>query len=328
MAVWVNSHPGFAMGFILVGIYFLDELVRSVSANWPLKTVKVRKIIRGRLGSIFLIIIGMLVVALFNPTGLGIFAYPFETISIGVLRDYIQEWQSPNFHQLAVQPFIWLLLSTFLTLGLARKRIALSDFFLVAMSVYLTLLAGRNMPLFALMAPIVLTRYAHPVIDEIRKTFKRKSKPAKEAGWQSAINLLILLVVGLIVVIRVWTIYPDSFNEAEYSSKAPVAAVEYIKKHQLDGRLFNSYNWGGYLIWNLRDYPVFVDGRTDLYSDEVLTQWLDTVSAADGWQQTLQKWDIGIVLIEPTWPLAKVLESEGWQVLFDDQYSVLYSRPQ
>ena len=30
--------------------------------------------------------------------------------------------------------------------------------------------------------------------------------------------------------------------------------------------MFNSYNWGGYLMFKLPDYPVFVDGRTDLYA--------------------------------------------------------------
>jgi hypothetical protein len=123
-------------------------------------------------------------------------------------------------------------------------------------------------------------------------------------------------------------LYPDSVNEADYSRNAPVAAAQYIKDYQLTGRMFNSYNWGGYLIWNLREYPVFVDGRTDLYSDELLSEWLNTVNASDGWQHTLEKWNIGLVLIEPSWPLAKTLPTEGWRVLFEDQYSVLFSKPQ
>jgi hypothetical protein len=99
-----------------------------------------------------------------------------------------------------------------------------------------------------------------------------------------------------------------------------------LKAERPDGRLFNSYNWGGYLIWNLREYPVFVDGRTDLYSQELLTEWLNAVNGIEGWQETLEKWDIGLVLIEPNWPLAKLLPTEGWQILFEDDHSVLYGR--
>lgn len=326
MAVWVNSHPGFAMGFILIGIYLLDEMMRTISLNWPLKKTKARKILSDRLRKLILIVIVMLVAACFNPAGLAIFSFPFETVSIGVLRDLIQEWQSPNFHLLIAQPFIWLLLATLLILGLARKRIALSDFLLISVSVYLTLLAGRNMPLFALVAPIVLTRYAEPVIHEVRKKLKWKSKPIKPANWQLSLNLLIVSAVGLFVIFRAWMFFPESVNEAVYSLKAPVNAVDYIKEHRIAGNLFNSYNWGGYLIWNLREYPVFVDGRTDLYSDDLLTEWLNTVNASDGWQETLEKWDIGLVLIEPSWPLAKLLPAEGWQLLFEDQSTVLYAR--
>ncbi len=328
MVLWVNSHPGFAMGFILVGIYFVDELMRWLSANWPLKKAKFRKILLGSLGSMLLVMFGMLVGACFNPSGPAILGYPFETVSIGVLRDYIQEWQSPNFHELVAQPFIWLLLLTVAVVGIARKRIALSDYLLIGVSIYLTLLAGRNMPLFALVAPIVLTRYATPVIDEIRKKLKRKTQSTKTTPLKDGINVLILVVIGVAVVVRAWVIYPNAVNQTDYAEDAPIAAVEFMKDHKPEGRLFNSYNWGGYLIWNLRDYPVFVDGRTDLYSDELLSEWLNTINATDDWQDTLKKWDIGLVLIEPNWPLAKVLPSEGWQMLFEDNHSVLFSRRQ
>jgi hypothetical protein len=47
-----------------------------------------------------------------------------------------------------------------------------------------------------------------------------------------------------------------------------------------DERMFNSYNWGGYLLWELPEYPVFIDGRTDLYDDELVEEWLRVVRAA------------------------------------------------
>jgi hypothetical protein len=327
MAVWVNSHPGFAIGFILVGIYLLDELIRWLAENWPLKRKKIQNALRGRVGVVLLVVLGMLLGASLNPAGPAIFGYPFETVSISVLRDYIQEWQSPNFHELAAQPFIWLLLLLLAAIGIARKRIALSDFLLIVVSVYLTLLAGRNMPLFALVAPIVLTRYVTPAIDEARKKLKRKSQSSMESPrWQRAFNVGIFILLALLVFVRALAVFPERINQENYSEDAPIGAVNYMKVRQPVGQLFNSYNWGGYLIWNLRDYPVFVDGRTDLYSDDLLTEWLNTMNAADGWQETLDKWDIRLVLIEPSWPLAKLLAAEGWRLLYEDEVSVLYER--
>jgi hypothetical protein len=90
--------------------------------------------------------------------------------------------------------------------------------------------------------------------------------------------------------------------------------------------MFNSYNWGGYLMWTLRDYPVFVDGRTDLYSDEIINQWLQVVNAKNGWQTVLDKWDINLILIEPTWPIVKVLPNAGWKIFYQDNTAVLFGR--
>ena len=39
---------------------------------------------------------------------------------------------------------------------------------------------------------------------------------------------------------------------------------------------YNSYNWGGYLIW--RGLPVFVDGRADVYGDPCGAQAIGSAS--------------------------------------------------
>jgi hypothetical protein len=69
-------------------------------------------------------------------------------------------------------------------------------------------------------------------------------------------------------------------------------AVDFLKENHPEGRLFNSYNWGGYLLWALPEYPVFVDGRTDLYNDEIIGQWSQVVRAEEGWQEVLARWDV------------------------------------
>jgi len=81
------------------------------------------------------------------------------------------------------------------------------------------------------------------------------------------------------------------------------------------------------LLWNLPEYPVFIDGRTDLYDDELVDEWLSVVRAQDGWNRVLENYDVDLVLIEPDTPLARVLrENSSWSVLHDDSVSVLYGR--
>ncbi len=331
MILWVNSHPGFAVGFILLFIYAADRALRWLAERWQpgrgprIGREELRTAWRGWLKPIGLCGLGMLAAVAINPSGAMLLRYPFETISIGVLRDFIQEWQSPDFHLLVVQPFVWLLLATLAVLALSQKRAVVSDLMLVGVFAYLALLAGRNIALFALVAPVVFTRHAFPLIDEGKKRFaltkKGRSKPFK---WKELFNLGIFLIMILGVVIKAALVLPIGANQRAFESRLPLGAVAYLKQGRPRGNLFNSYNWGGYLIWALRDYPVFVDGRTDLYGDEFLTEWLSIVNADEGWQTKLDRWNVHLVLIEPTWALAKVLSSAGWQLLYQDNISVLY----
>ena len=90
--------------------------------------------------------------------------------------------------------------------------------------------------------------------------------------------------------------------------------------------MLNEYNWGGYLTWFLREYPVFVDGRTDLYGDDILGQWITVIQAGQGWQAILDKWKIRLILIEPGRPLAVVLPQAGWKMLYQDAQAIIFSR--
>ncbi len=102
--------------------------------------------------------------------------------------------------------------------------------------------------------------------------------------------------------------------------------MEWIQQHQPRGRLLNSYNWGGYLIWSLPGYPVFVDGRTDLYNDEILDQWLGVVNQADDWRAILDRWGVNLILVEPDRPVVKSLAENGWRLLYSDPVAVVYGR--
>ena len=126
---------------------------------------------------------------------------------------------------------------------------------------------------------------------------------------------------------RVLPVLPGAANEAHFRQQLPVAAAQAVAQASPPGRLFNSYNFGGYLVWALRDYPVFVDGRTDLYNDEIISEWLAAMRAEPGWAEILDRRGIGVVLVEPDAPLAAVLEGEaGWEVLYRDALAVVYWR--
>jgi hypothetical protein len=104
--------------------------------------------------------------------------------------------------------------------------------------------------------------------------------------------------------------------------------VQFIQKNKPPGPIFNSYNWGGYLIYKLWPaYPVYIDGRTDLYDDSFIRRYLDVMVANEGWEQTLDEDGINLVLIESNSILAKFLEDRAdWVEIYRDDLAVIYLR--
>ena len=88
------------------------------------------------------------------------------------------------------------------------------------------------------------------------------------------LNWIVLIVIGLAVLLKViLPITPTAQKQAEDSSCRLAAA-------ELDGRepssgtgSLNSDNWGGYLLWRLwPEYPIYTDGRTDVYDNAFLQE--------------------------------------------------------
>ena len=325
MVVWANSHGGFAVGFLLWGVYFVSALIRFAK----LKCFDVQTLKRSNVGTLLLIGILMVLAVCINPSGPVMLLYPFKTVEIGALQEYIQEWQSPDFHQMQVQPFLWLLLLTLGTVGASPQRMTWSEFFLVAGFAYLSFMAGRNIALFALAAPMVLTRHAAPLLQDVGDRWGIRRPASGRDGvsrWQSVLNWILLGILILAAGVKAALVFPPKENEKVFRETLPVDAVEYIRREKPEGRLFNSYNWGGYLLWALPEYPVFVDGRTDLYGDEIIDQWVQVVSAERGWQDVLDQWDIRLILLEPYRPVVAQLEGGGWQLFYEDDIAIVYGR--
>jgi hypothetical protein len=103
--------------------------------------------------------------------------------------------------------------------------------------------------------------------------------------------------------------------------------VEYLQANPPPGPMFNSYNWGGYLMFALPDAPVFVDGRTDLYGDAFLTQYLNTAVGGDGWRDTFAQYGIRVAVIEKDSGLARRLREEpGWKEAYSDDLASIFEK--
>jgi len=142
------------------------------------------------------------------------------------------------------------------------------------------------------------------------------------------VNWTLLILVVLACLVKVYAATTMWEHAPLLEESLPVNAAAFIRENKLPGPLFNSYNWGGYLIWRLYpQYPVFVDGRTDLYDDEFLRRYLRVALAKGDWQETLDRYRVNTILIERDSLLANLLEkTTGWVPVYADKMAVVFVR--
>lgn len=330
--LWSNLHGGWSLGFMLIGIALAGEVLNHALGNQSAEVLDWRQI--KRLLAWGLAAVPVLVI---NPNGLEILKIPFQTVGVQALQQSIQEWASPDFHELFQQPYLWLLLALLAAFALCGRKVDLVDLLCVLWFGALGLIARRNFGPFALVAAPVLSRYLwvafclwhNPGSAEPGAWGPGPDQPLparRRPHWQRVINLSLVALFGLAALLKLWVVANPAFVDANSAQTNPVGAVQYLQSQQARGHIFNEYNWGGYLIWSNPLMPVFVDGRTDLFGDEIIGEWMQILQARGDWSARLDTWKVDWVLIEPNRPLASSLQAQHWKIAYQDDHSILFHR--
>jgi len=327
MAVWGNLHGGFAAGLLLLVLAGAGELFDQVlpvlsSRRAKLDPVEVRAILFAWGGTV----LGCLAAVSLNPLGSELILYPIRTVSIGVLQSYIQEWQSPNFHHVEVLPFLFLWMVTFAVMTISPRRARAYEILWIIVFGGLAFLAGRNIALFAVIAAPVLAIHLQSLLATLY--LQRARGRQLSASMARLVNFALLSVVFLGLAVKAVLPLSEEFNLQTQRKIVPVDASAFLLSERPPGPLFNTYNWGGYVVWQLYPhYLSFVDGRTDLFGDEILQEYLQAWRAEPGWPEILARWGVRVALLEPNAPLARALDEAGWTSAYRDELAVVLISP-
>jgi hypothetical protein len=303
---WVNLHAAFALGLALSALFLLGEWIENKLAHRSQQSLRL---------AAFILPLDLSIVPL-NPNGLRMFSYPFETLRSPAIQNYIVEWASPNFHRPEYWLFLLIILVTFTALTCSRLQLRPRDLLLLLVSLYASLCSIRMIPLFILIAiPLIAKRLG---------SWPRTTQPSRRnPATRTALNAVIVLSMVIFATVRITQVIqrlPETL-----ARQFPARAVADLESHPPAGPIFNHYDWGGYLIWNL--YPstrVFIDGRTDLYGEPLLHDFADLYQFHGPWQEILQRWRIQTVIVPPDSALATGLRSApGWTVSYQDSQAII-----
>jgi hypothetical protein len=323
--LWGNVHGGYALGLMLIGSVVVGETLNRVTGRGDAPEVMTWKEM-GLLAGVG-ILCGLALLA--NPYTIGAWTLPFRTVGIKVLQGYIQEWSSPDFHNLYEQPMLWLLFGLLGVVGFSGRRWDWSDLAVVVVFGYSAFLARRNVAPLALVIGPVLTRQLQPIVESMTARVKLPASASQDLNpaLSNALNWLILVLVVLAVLVKCSVALSPQMIDKAQQQTLPVRAVEWLKQSGLTGPMYNSYHWGGYLLWVLPEEPVFVDGRTDVYDDEILTEYIKVTFVRLGWQEVLDRYGVRLALVERDGFLATMLATQPeWQSVYSDDQAVIYTR--
>jgi len=322
--LWLNLHAGFALGPALLLAYGVGLLLETAVGNTPWR--QARPIIL----RVLALLLACLALVPLNPSGAQLYRYPFDTLRSPGMRSFIVEWFSPDFHESLYRPFllVWLLVLT--ALASSRSRPKGRVFVPLLLTSFAALDAVRHIPIFVLLAMPVIAA-ALPAARGDRGERPHVSKSARRGApscspLRPIFNGAVVVLIAVFALVR-WVSLARN-QDAREAEQFPKNAVAFLRASDQPRRMFVYYDWGGYAIWKLYpEYRVFVDGRADLYGDDLLRQFKTAVQLRTGWRDVLERWKVEAVLVPPSCALAQALLLDpDWHATYSDAKAIILLR--
>jgi hypothetical protein len=254
-----------------------------------------------------------LVAACCTPYGWNSMLASRKILALGSVLPLVTEWRPVDFGSLGTFEICLLLGMGFALLRgiqLPPTRILL----LLGM-LHMALFQSRATEILALLAPLVL---AVPLAKQIGGAEASNSNAPPPRG---------LLFAGVAIVLIAGTVAYASVTRFEPNARqSPVAAVATLKKMNFT-RVFNDYDFGGYLIAN--GVAPFVDGRAEIYGEKF---FIDHNNASELIEpntlfRLLDEYRIEATLMRTQSPATKLLDHiDGWQKVYADDIATIHVR--
>lgn len=299
MVLWANMHGSFVLGVLVIGAsacgMFLDTK-RSRSHADPR-------------GSLWLA--AACLVTLANPNGIGLVLEALhsrggrsETISelASTFQNFGRKWR-------ADVGYWGIVLLTTATLATQVRRMKYRHAIVASAMLAMSLLARRHM-LYLPLSAIVIVPYIGRWL------------PWGRTGYACAAAALFLTVscAG-----------KHSLLTFDQDDGFPEGAVHFMANNPTADRLFNFYDWGGYIPYKLPDKKVFIDGRSVV--GEVADDFAKILETPE-WPRLFEQYDIGTAILPAAdaysgilFPLATSLIADpGWALVYADDAALVFAK--
>lgn len=298
--LWTNLHIQFIYGLLLLGLGCAAPAIDSWLARRRGETA-------GPPFSrpMFLLTAACVLATLLNPYHVRVYGVVLEYATQPAPFRCINELRALEFRE----PPDWVMLA----LGAAavfvlgrRSRLSSFEILLLAGAGLLAFRSRRDLWMLIVAAMAILSKPKSGIA----------SPPcigSSRGRWAAALTLFLLLI-GFLAWRR--DLSPEGLRR-KVASVYPVEAASVVSTRGDKGPLFNDFNWGGFLIWSLPQFPVALDGRTNLHGDERILRSINTWTAGPRWRDDPDLAAAGVVVADVNSPLGCVL-------VLDDRFELVH----
>jgi len=307
-ALWINLHGSWIFGMFVFAVILASGLVEG---EWGVVTAtRWTTSERNRLGLAFFASAAALLI---TPFGYRLMLYPFDLLFRQPANlKYIEEWRSVDFSSGNGKVGLILIFALLAVALFSRRRWRLDEVLLTTFALWTGLSHLRLMFFAGIIIPPILAAHFElfPPYD-----------PEIDKPWLNA-AIMFGLVGGVIFY------FPSAARlQQDVDSNFPTAALKFMRRNHLQGRIFNTDIWGGYMEWNTPELKPFLDGRVDIFVyNGAFEDHVSAVMVKNSFE-ILDKHHIDFVLLEPKRPLTYLLEhSQDWQSIYSDRVATLFQR--
>lgn len=317
MVVWVNSHGAYILGIAFLCLFiFCEYLSRWMSKEDTWCDHKLHRLT--------IITVMTLLASSINPYFIKHWMFPF-TLMNSQAMSFILEWRSLSFTDFFERAYLFFIALFIVHYIYLKKRPDLTELVLPGSVIILSFFAARHIPLAILtMLPFALATSGRGyelktrLPTNIESFFKDRLSRSHDIGKN---EYLINGALLFIVVLSLMMIFPMLREQKleKRNSHLPVKAVDFILKNEISGPFFNTYHYGGYLIYRL--YPqqrVFIDIRADMYGDEFMRDYISIYFGQEGWERIFDKYNFAYIICENNAVIRQLL-------LYREDFSLAYS---
>jgi len=329
--VWVNTHTLFVLGPVVAAILAASMAADAFVARGAGGNGRERASgIRIACGAAAL----TLAACLANPYGLRGALFPlrlFEQLHGTAFKASIHEFMSPfaaNADYAAVVYYKALAALCVVAAIWSARRLDLFGALVCAATFYLSAIAIRNIPLFAIAALPFAIDHLRGTPRGLRAAVERAATPAR---WCVSAAVC---AAGLFLS---WQIATDRFAVRQHDTnqfglgiaahRYPERAAAFLAAHPVGGNTFSTMHEASYLL--AHGFRVFIDPRLEVYGEAHFRRYEEMLAGGGAWRDAIDAFDIRAALVDIASLdfIERVTKADGWRLVYWDECAAIVVRP-